>query len=150
MLGALIRGLSTFPAYEAELAPRTKFWITFTGHVIVALGHPFLLTLSTKVSDSVTPSLLHYLLQVSQTWFGESERIISTAAMAGSGAVGGMIGSIMAPMIVNDDPANIPILQTVLPCIRNADTNVKTQGQWAHSITAPWLMDDSDSTFVSL
>ena len=57
MLGALIRGLSTFPAYEAELEPRTKFWITFTGHVIVALGHPFLLTLSTKVSDSVTPSL---------------------------------------------------------------------------------------------
>ena len=72
-------------------------------------------------------------LQVSQTWFGESERILSTAAMAGSGAVGGMIGSILAPVIVNDDPANIPILQTVLPCIRNTDKNVKNNGLMAHS-----------------
>ena len=34
MLGALIRGLSTFPAYEAQIEPRTKFWLTFTGQVI--------------------------------------------------------------------------------------------------------------------
>ena len=49
MLGALIRGLSTFPAYEAQIESRTKFWLTFTGHVILAMGHPFLMTLSTKV-----------------------------------------------------------------------------------------------------
>ena len=71
---------------------------------------------------------------MSQTWFGESERIVSTAAMAGSGAVGGMIGSILAPVIVNDNPANIPILQTVLPCIRRADTNVQTMGSFHHFI----------------
>ena len=127
MLGALIRGLSTFPAYEAQIESNTKFWLTFTGHVILALGHPFLMTLSTKVThDSYPLSSLSITaaLQVSQTWFGESERILSTAAMAGSGAVGGMIGSILAPVIVNDDPANIPILQTVLPCIRNSDRNV--------------------------
>ena len=50
MLGALIRGLSTFPAYEAQIESNTKFWLTFTGHVILALGHPFLMTLSTKVT----------------------------------------------------------------------------------------------------
>ena len=72
---------------------------------------------------------VHFFSKVSQTWFGESERIVSTAAMAGSGAVGGMIGSILAPVIVNDDPNNIPILQTVLPCIRSVDTNVQTM-QW--------------------
>ena len=54
--------------------------------------------------------------------------------MAGSGAVGGMIGSILAPVIVNDNPANIPILQTVLPCIRSADTNVQTMGSTHHFI----------------
>ena len=134
MLGALIRGLSTFPAYEAQIEPRTKFWLTFTGHVILALGHPFLMTLSTKVwghslSESDGCSCPYCSnIKVSQTWFGESERIVSTAAMAGSGAVGGMIGSILAPVIVNDNPANIPILQTVLPCIRSADTNVQTMG----------------------
>ena len=64
MLGALVRGLSTFPAYEAQISPNTKFWLTFTGHVILALGHPFLMTLSTKVGDDSLPSLFtfHYLL----------------------------------------------------------------------------------------
>ena len=62
MLGALVRGLSTFPAYEAQISPNTKFWLTFTGHVILALGHPFLMTLSTKVGDDSLPSLFtfHY------------------------------------------------------------------------------------------
>jgi len=102
MFGALIRGLSTFPAYEHKLEATTKFWITFSGQIFVALGHPFLMTVSTKVS---------------QTWFAEKERIISTAAMAGSGAVGGMIGSVLAPVIVNNDPNNIPILNTVFPVL---------------------------------
>ena len=50
MFGAIIRGLSTFPAYEDKLEATTKFWITFTGQIFVALGHPFLMTVSTKVS----------------------------------------------------------------------------------------------------
>ena len=50
LVGALIRGLSTFPAYEHKLEATTKFWITFTGQIFVALGHPFLMTVSTKVS----------------------------------------------------------------------------------------------------
>lgn len=65
--------------------------------------------------------------QVSQTWFGEAERIWSTAAMAGSGAVGGMIGSVMAPLVVGDNPANIPTLQTILTCIWNAHKNILTK-----------------------
>ena len=44
LLGALVRALSTFPAYEESLEGPTKFWITFTGHVIIAIGHPFLMT----------------------------------------------------------------------------------------------------------
>ena len=54
MFGALIRGLSTFPAYEHKLEATTKFWITFSGQIFVALGHPFLMTVSTKVSMSVS------------------------------------------------------------------------------------------------
>ena len=49
MLGAVIRGLSTFPAYEEKIESQTKFWITFSGQVIIALGHPFLMTVCTKV-----------------------------------------------------------------------------------------------------
>ena len=64
---------------------------------------------------------------MSQTWFGEAERIWSTAAMAGSGAVGGMIGSVMAPLVVGDNPANIPTLQTILTCIWNAHKNISTK-----------------------
>ena len=57
-LGALVRGLSTFPSYEERLEPNTKFWITFTGQIITAIGHPFLITMSTKASldMSITPS----------------------------------------------------------------------------------------------
>ena len=47
LIGATIR--STFPAYEDSIPGPTKFWITFTGHVIIAIGHPFLMTLATKV-----------------------------------------------------------------------------------------------------
>ena len=42
---------------------------------------------------------------------------MSTAAMAGAAAAGGMIGSVLAPLIVQDDPKNIPILNTVLPSL---------------------------------
>ena len=51
-LGALVRGLSTFPAYEERLEPHTKFWLTFAGQVMTAIGHPFLITMSTKVRTS--------------------------------------------------------------------------------------------------
>ena len=54
-LGALVRGLSTFPAYEDRMEPRTKFWITFTGQVMTAIGHPFLITMSTKVRAEHLP-----------------------------------------------------------------------------------------------
>ena len=60
---------------------------------------------------------------MSQTWFAEKERIVSTAAMAGSGAVGGMIGSILAPIIVNNDPDNIPLLNTIFPVFRDTTTD---------------------------
>jgi len=100
MCGAIVRGLSTFPAYEDKIDPKTKFWLTFSGQIVIALGHPFLMTVCTKVS---------------QAWFAEKERLISTAAMSGSGALGGMIGSVISPIIVRDDPSNIPILNAVLP-----------------------------------
>ena len=54
-LGALVRGLSTFPAYEERMEPHTKFWLTFTGQVMTAIGHPFLITMSTKVSHPAWP-----------------------------------------------------------------------------------------------
>ena len=35
-----------------------------------------------------------------------------------SGALGGMIGSVISPIIIRDDPSNIPILNAVLPTFR--------------------------------
>ena len=40
--------------------------------------------------------------------------------MAGAAAFGGMIGSVVAPLIVQGDPANIPLLNTVLPSLAAA------------------------------
>jgi hypothetical protein len=40
---------ATLPPYEAKLAPNTKFWLVFTANMIVNLGHPVLITMSTKV-----------------------------------------------------------------------------------------------------
>ena len=94
--------MSTFPAYEGSLEPHTKFWLTFTGQIMIAIGHPFLITMSTKIS---------------QGWFPEEERILSTAAMACASAFGGMLGSVLAPLIVRKDKTNIPILNTVLPSL---------------------------------
>jgi len=100
MIGAALRCLSTFPLYEEKIARNTKFWLTFLGQSIIALGHPFLITMSTKIS---------------QVWFAEKERIVSTAAMAGAPALGAAIGSGVTPFIVNDDPQRIPILNVVYP-----------------------------------
>ena len=62
LLGALVRALSTFPAYEESLEGPTKFWITFTGHVIIAIGHPFLMTLATKVFQLDIEKIFHLIL----------------------------------------------------------------------------------------
>ena len=81
----------------------------------MAMGHPFLITMSTKVASKpwkdlisehpCSVTLAHFLglysesralsrfpLQVSQVWFSEKERIFTTAAMAGAAAFGAMIG----------------------------------------------------------
>ena len=102
MVGAAIRCLSTFPAYEEKIDQTTKFWLTFLGQAIIALGHPFLITMSTKVS---------------QVWFSEKERILSTAAMAGAPALGAAIGSVVTPFIVNKRAGNIPVLNVVYPAL---------------------------------
>ena len=102
LAGAALRCFSTLPPYQHQLAPHTRFWLTFTGQAIIALGHPFLITMSTKVS---------------QVWFPERERLVSTAALAGAPALGAMIGSVVAPQLVREDPNNIPILNIAFPCL---------------------------------
>ena len=49
LLGTVLRMLATLPAYEDQLAPRTKFWLVFSANMMVNLGHPVLITMSTKV-----------------------------------------------------------------------------------------------------
>ena len=73
LIGGTIRVLST--AFSTELiAPRTQFWLTFAGQVIISLGHPIITTMSTKTS---------------QAWFGERERAISTPLLALAPTLGG-------------------------------------------------------------
>jgi len=102
LLGASLRCLSTFPLYEKKIDQTLKFWLTFIGQSIIALGHPFLICMSTKVS---------------QVWFSERERILSTAAMAGAPALGAAIGSVATPFIVNGKAENIPLLNVVFPSL---------------------------------
>ena len=93
---------STFPAYEERISQTPKFWLTFLGQSIIALGHPFLITMSTKVS---------------QVWFAERERMLTTAAMAGAPALGAAIGSVVAPIIVSEKSENIPYLNLAFPAL---------------------------------
>merc|ERR1712215_253288 len=102
MIGAALRCFSTFPAYEEKISQTPKFWLTFLGQSIIVLGHPFLITMSTKVS---------------QVWFAERERMLTTAAMAGAPALGAAIGSVVAPIIVNDKSENIPYLNLAFPAL---------------------------------
>ena len=66
--------------------------------MIVALGAPITVTMSTVVS---------------QTWFGEKERAISTPIMGLSPVLGGMIGQAVSPIVLQDNPDKVPILNIV-------------------------------------
>ena len=71
LIGGLVRALSTI---SDSVDRQTQFWITFVGQVIIALGHPIIIVMSTKTS---------------QVWFGERERAISTPLLALAPTLGG-------------------------------------------------------------
>ncbi len=114
LAGSIVRAVST--AFSGDTIDfRTQFWITFIGQVmqwkkslsscslpvsqmIVALGAPITVTMSTVVS---------------QTWFGEKERAISTPIMGLSPVLGGMIGQAVSPIVLQDNPDKVPILNIV-------------------------------------
>lgn len=91
-LGGLIRACST--AFSS-IAPQSQFWFTYVGQLIMSLGHPVVITMSTKVS---------------QTWFGEQERPLTTTLLGLAPVLGGMTGQALAPLIMNDKPENLPYL----------------------------------------
>lgn len=94
-VGSVVRVLSTFPPYKDSLPRETQFWLTYAGQVIISLGHPIVMTMSTKTS---------------QTWFPEAERPISTAVLGLASLIGGLLAQPLAPAIVNKDPEMIPYL----------------------------------------
>ncbi|XP_040579665.1 solute carrier family 49 member A3 [Lepeophtheirus salmonis] len=100
VLGCFIRAGSTFPLWEKSLNSELKFWLTFMGQITISMGYPICTIMTTKVS---------------QVWFSEKERPISTALMAMSQMVGALIGQGMSTLIVRDDPKNIPMLNLLLP-----------------------------------
>ena len=71
LIGGLVRALSTI---SDSVDRQTQFWITFAGQVIIALGHPIIIVMSTKTS---------------QVWFGERERAISSPLLALAPTLGG-------------------------------------------------------------
>ncbi len=50
-------------------------------------------------------------------WFGERERLFSTPLLALSPILGAMVGQGIAPLIVRNDAANIPLLNIILPIL---------------------------------
>ena len=51
--------------------------------------------------------------KLSQTWFSEKERPISTALIGLSPVLGGLSGQALSPLVMNDNPDNLPILNIV-------------------------------------
>ena len=41
--------MATFPALESGIEPHVKFYLVLGGHCLVALGHPFIIVITTQV-----------------------------------------------------------------------------------------------------
>ena len=54
-------------------------------------------------------NLICYSDQVSQNWFSGVQRIMATTILAMSSPVGVMLASLITPLLVKEDPNNIPI-----------------------------------------
>ena len=81
VLGCAIRFFATLPGLEDGLESQTKFLLVLVGGAIIEVGHPFSMIVATKVE----PPVVYYSTpgsQVSQTWFLESERMVTTGMMA--------------------------------------------------------------------
>jgi len=55
--------------------------------------------------------------KVSQVWFGEQERLFSTPILALAPILGALAGQGLAPVIVQNDAAKIPLLNIILPSL---------------------------------
>merc|ERR1711892_104758 len=97
-LGSMIRVVATFPGLEQKILPATKFYLVLVGQCIVCIGHPFIMVLITKVS---------------QAWFAESERLLSTASMAITPTLANIFASLVSPVVVADQVTNIKYLNIV-------------------------------------
>ena len=98
LVGGIVRGLSTVFSTET-IGRTTQFWVTFGGQIIISLGVPIVIPMSTKTS---------------QVWFGENERPISTAILSLSPVMGGILGQALSPLIMRDDEENVTILNLVI------------------------------------
>ena len=78
VLGGSIRFFATLPGLEDRMEGQAKFLLVLAGGAIVEVGHPFSMIVATKVTAMVRLPW-H---QVSQTWFLESERMVTTGMMA--------------------------------------------------------------------
>ena len=74
LFGGIIKVLGTV---IPGIPPTTQFWITFCGQLLNSLGHPVVITMSTKVS---------------QTWFGQRERPLTTTCLGLAPTLGGLLG----------------------------------------------------------
>lgn len=96
LIGGIIRALSTAFGF---IEPSLQFWLTFLGQLVISLGHPIAITMSTKTS---------------QVWFGEQERAISTPILGLSPVLGGMVGQGLAPLVINHNSKNVPLLNIIM------------------------------------
>ncbi|MCL4136189.1 UNVERIFIED_CONTAM: hypothetical protein GTU68_029653 [Idotea baltica] len=88
--GAIIRAFGTSGVIEDLDA---QYAVSLTGQVVAAMSQSFLLFIPTKVS---------------QLWFPESQRALSTTVLAMSNPLGIVIAEGATPFIVNEDENNIP------------------------------------------
>ena len=48
-LGSMIRMVATFPTLESGIEPHQRFYLVLGGHCLVAMGHPFIIVITTQV-----------------------------------------------------------------------------------------------------
>jgi len=100
ILGGTTRLLATLPkdAQIGSMEGRTKFFLVLVGGVLIEIGHPFVMIVATKTS---------------QTWFTQSERMLTTGLLGVAPTISQIVVALTAPKVVAGDQANVPYLAII-------------------------------------
>ena len=89
--------LSTLPSLSDLLAQEVKFWLALIGQALTGIAYAFFSCVATKIS---------------QDWFSDEQRTLSTILISMSYPMGEVIGQLFTPLLVQDE-TDVPIMNII-------------------------------------